>query len=241
MRKNIAFLGCLFILGSLYGQVEEIKSHPKHEVGFSVGAFPLVGFLSPPKDEGLLNFGDYGFEYSSYEKYEDGGYEKMYHLGSFALNYNYHFNRKHSLGASLSWVGRHIEINRTYYESSIFGGGFLGGGSDGRYPVDTVNGIGWKHYFTLQGNYRYTYYRKNNISLYFGIHYGAVLCVRDKKILPKETIHHLFGYERNDRYYLNPAFHLNAFGIDIGRKNMFNMELGIGTQGIIKVGYKYKF
>ena len=120
-----------------------------------------------------------------------------------------------------------------YYEW----GGLFGGS----HPIDTIDGSGWKHYFTLQGNYRYTYYRKNNVSLYFGIHYGAVLCIRDKDILPKETLHLFMTTISNDRYYLNPAFHLTALGIDIGTKHIFNMELGIGTQGILKIGYKYKY
>jgi len=237
MKKNIVFIGCLFILGSLYGQVEEIKSYSKHEIGFSVGVFPLVGFLSPPNDKGIINFGDYGFEHTSYEIYEDGGYEKMYHLGSFALNYNYHFNSKHSIGVSLSWVGRHIETYKIYYEWRYDWGGLFGGSR----PVDTVDGSGWKHYFSLQGNYRYTYYHKNNVSLYCGVHCGVGLCVRDKEILPKETVHTFLGTTSNDQYYLYPAFHLNAFGVEIGIKHVFNAELGIGTQGIFKAGYRYKF
>ena len=212
---------------SLHSQSEHISSNTivpmqKHEIGFSVGAFPLVGFLSPPNDKSVVNFGDYMFAHSSYIKKDNGSYEKMYHFGSYSLNYNYHFNSINSIGTSLSWVGRHIER----YEWT---------------KGDTINGSGWLHYLTLQLNYRCTYYRKNVISLYFGIHCGIVLCARDKDILYKETQHQLLATTSNNPYYVNPAFHFNAFGIDIGTKHILNTEIGIGTQGIFKIGYKYKF
>jgi hypothetical protein len=129
---------------------------------------------------------------------------------------------KHSLGFSFSWIGKHIDTYRMYYK-------------------DTVDGKGWKHYFTLQMNYRYTYYSKNKISLYFSIHSGITLCMRDKDILPKETIHHFLGSTSNVTQYFAPAAHFNAFGIAIGEKYIFYMELGFGTQGIFKTGFKYKY
>ncbi|MCL2027950.1 MAG: hypothetical protein FWG79_05620 [Bacteroidales bacterium] len=219
IKKYIPILLLLLVTSSVsYTQ----ETMPKHEVGFSMGVFPLVGFLSPPNDGGPINFGDYGLAHTSHYKREDGRYEKTYHFGSYALNYNYHFNRKHSIGTSLSWVGRHVDKYDWIMD-------------------DTINGRGWKHYFSLHFNYRYTYYRKNNTSLYFGYHHGIVLCVRDKNILYKNTHHFLFGTISNDQYYLNPAMHITAFGIDVGTKHIFNMELGIGTQGILKTGYKYKF
>ena len=201
-------------------------AYPKHEIGFSVGAFPIIGFLNPDGSlPGVIHLGGHTY-------YEEWGndYEKMYCLGSYTLNYNYHFNSKHSIGISLSWVGQHID---TYwiYTPSLFANN-----------ADTVDGSGWKHYFTLQGNYRYTYYHKSKISLYWSIHGGITLCIRDKDILPKETIHGLVGSINNDRYYFSPpALQLNAFGLEIGEKYVFNMELGIGTQGLAKIGFKYKF
>jgi hypothetical protein len=74
-----------------------------------------------------------------------------------------------------------------------------------------------------------------------GIHLGITLCIRDEDILPKKTIYHLIGSTSNERYYFSPAMHLNAFGVEIGEKYVINMELGLGTQGLIKTGLKYKF
>jgi len=199
------------------------KQYSKHEIGFSVGAFPTFGY--PPKENVMLDFfglGEYGLPHTSYKKYEDGKYVKMYHLGSYSLNYDYHFNSKHAIGALLSWMGRHVEKY-----SWVRG--------------DTINGSGWIHYFTLQLNYRNTFYHKDKISLYFGIYCGTTLCTRDKNILYEETHHFLFSSESNDQYYFDIAVQATALGIDIGTKHIFNMELGYGTQGIFKAGYKYKF
>ena len=210
------------------GNTLPIKNNSKHEVGFAVGAFPIIGVIIWP-DQGFNIHGIDGHTY--YDKRDEDHYQKMYQLGSYTFNYNYHFNSKHSVGGSISWVGKHID-KYWVYSTDFFG--IVG-------IKDTVNGSGWHHFFTLQGNYRYTYYHKNKISLYFGAHWGITLCVRDKDILPKEPISDFLSIVSNKRCYLAPAGHINAFGIEIGTKYVFNMELGIGTQGIVKAGFRYKF
>ena len=235
MKKINIFLGIFLCLGVNMLIAQETNAieqkFSKHEIGFTMGAFPVIGILSPPKTNAIIPFEDPVWHIYNNRK-PNGNYEKMYHLGSFSLNYNYHFNTKQSIGVSLSWVGIHVDTYWIYYDWSFTGGG---------HPIDTVNGSGWKHYFTLQGNYRNTYYRKNKISFYWGVHAGITLCVRDRDILPKEFIYGFMGNVSNVKYYFTPALHLNAFGIEMGEKNVFNMELGIGTQGIAKIGYKYKF
>jgi len=210
---------------------EENRSFFKHEVGFSIGVFPTIGFFN--FGGGWAFTGDPMFKHTDYLERDNGMYENMYCLGSYSFSYNYRFNPEHSIGASLSWVGKHID---TYW---IYGG---------KIPFatytepDTVNGSGWKHYFTLQVNYRQTYYRKNDkISLYWGIAAGITLCVIDKDILPKETHYTLFGPVSNTKYRFAPAMQLNVLGMELGGKNVFLTELGIGTQGILKIGYRYKF
>ena len=235
MKRQILIFAMLFVFYSLYAQTEqvfdsisnkEITTYPKHEIGFSIGALPIIGVKTP--DTGPFPFDDPVW-HKKYIKGDDGMYENMYHLGSYTFNYNYHLKFKHSIGVSLSWVGIHVDTYVIYYPS-------LFTNND-----DTIDGKGWKHYFTLQGNYRNTYYHKNKISLYWGIHGGITLCTRDRDILPKETLHFLVGSTSNDRYYFTTGMHISAFGIEIGKKHVFNMELGIGTQGFVKAGYRYKF
>jgi len=134
---------------------------------------------------------------------------------------------KNSIGTSVSWTGKHIDKYWIYTS---------------RYsPDDTVNGSGWKHYFTLQANFRRTYYREDDISLYWGIHYGFTYAVRNKDILTKEPRIWANGITTDLRTYVVENLHLSIFGIEAtNEKNIFNLEFGIGPQGIIKFGYKRK-
>ena len=232
MKKTILIFVLIFISLKLQAQTEQTKQTeriynkiivpmPRHEIGFSVGVSPI--FFAPPSE--LDIFPRYMFEHYSYRKYKDGSYEKMFHLGSYAINYNYNINSKRSIGASLAWMGRHIEK----YD-------WMG--------YDTINGSGWMHNFTLVGNWRQTYYRNSKVSLYWGAYLGATFCVRDKDILYKET-HKIGGSTgtiviNNAPSYSNVALQINVFGINIGTKHILNMELGYGPLGIFRAGYKYE-
>jgi hypothetical protein len=89
--------------------LEKEQIFHKHEIGFSVGVFPTIGaFVSP--DEFVLPVGDDPiFSHTEHIERADGMYKNMYHFGSYTVNYHYHINPKHSLGASFSWVGKHID------------------------------------------------------------------------------------------------------------------------------------
>jgi len=208
---------------------EEKKMFQKHEIGFSVGVFPVIGVID--QEDGSL-FGNLFFKHKYQKKYEDRC-EEIYHFGSYTFNYNYFYNLKHSLGGTLSWVGKHIDTYLSYPGTSLFGSSLS--------SAETVIGSGWKHYFTLQGNYRNTYYRKNDkIALYCGINLGINFGI-GKNILHTKTIDLISKTESNSMTCSFPVMHLNLFGLEIGKKNVFHIELGIGTQGLIKTGYKYKF
>jgi hypothetical protein len=229
MQKLSFILAMIIASFSLQAQTEqadteEQNSYPKHELGFSTGAFPIVG------GGGFFDNEEKMIMYKDYNQYDSVEYKNMYSIGAYLLTYNYHFNSKHSLGVSVQWVGNHINTYRIY---------------DGSYvnpDADTVNGRGWNHYFTVQANYRKTYYRKNDkLALYWGISIGATLCVKDKNILPKETRHYFLGKTSNAQYPFFGALHINAFGIELGKKYVFHFELGIGSQGFLKTGLRYKF
>jgi len=205
---------------------EKRKPFPKHEIGFSVGAFPFVGLGEVTATMELFRTLE-GNRWGHWYDIRDGkNFEKMYHFGSYTFNYNYHIDLKSSIGASFSWTGKHIEQYWVYH------------------PNDIVDGSGWKHYYTLQANYRRTYYRKEDTSLYWGVHYGFTYAVRDRSILTKEPRIFWKGHATTDvRTYFQEDLHLSIFGIETetGEKNVFNIEFGLGTQGILKVGYKHKF
>ena len=215
MKKFVIILAFVFVLGSISAQDSEIKSHPKNEIGFSVGVFPVVGY----GEYALLLF----FEPQQVLKHRysnetpPGQHDKGHHFGSYTLNYNYHFNSRRSMGISTSWLGWYIDEYRISYNKN-----------------DTVDIRGWMNFFTFQVNYRQTYYHNNKISLYWGIHGGVTLCIIDDVILSDENRFY-------DKYEFFPAIQLNAFGIEFGEKYVFHLELGIGTQGLLKTGFRYKF
>jgi hypothetical protein len=235
MRTTAIFLSFLFLSVSVIAQEINLENNlnrnnlfSKHEMGFSVGAFPFVGLSERAYPWRFISFGPETRRMGHSFHIRDGtNYEKMYHLGSYALNYNYHLDLKNSWGGSFSWVGKHIDKHWIY--TSRFG------------DNDTVIGNGWKHYFTLQINYRRTYFREDNISAYFGAHYGLTFCVRDRDILTKEPRVWTNGITTDLRTYFDHALHITALGVEIGQKNVFNIELGVGTLGVLRVGFKHKF
>ncbi|MDR2868582.1 MAG: hypothetical protein LBV46_03465 [Bacteroidales bacterium] len=68
-----------------------------------------------------------------------------------------------------------------------------------------------------QLKYRMSYYHSVLVSLYFSATIGIVAP------------------------FLMAAYQLNLFGISIGKTHNTFVEIGYGTQGIVKIGYSYKF
>jgi len=230
MKKLGLILFTAMISLSLQAQTEQTQTvpidsvyntksitYPKHEIGFSVGVFPIIGIGEP----GGFIFVHEPFKHreSTSDKY---GYSTATLYGSYTVSYNYHFNRISSLGVSFSWAGRYIDEFQVYEE-------------------DTIDGKGWKHYFTLQLNYRCTYYRTDDISLYCGLYAGVMLGRVDEAIRPKQNHSLFFSEVKNHKYFSNPAFHFTLFGVEFGKTQVFLLELGIGTQGVLQTGFRYKF
>ena len=204
-----------FFVKNVNAQEIENNSFYKHEIGIAAGAFPIIGV-----GEYAALFFLYPNVFKHIYHFEElnGNYMDQYNFGSYTLNYNYNFNLKHSMGISCSWVGTYIN---EYWNDGYFG-------------ENNVDGCGWENYFTLQGNYRHNYYNKDKISLYWGIYTGLTLCIRDENIIPKNRV-------KDDKYEVFLALQINAFGIELGKKYKYFLELGIGTQGLLKTGFRYKF
>jgi flavodoxin len=75
-----------------------------------------------------------------------------------------------------------------------------------------------------QVGYRYTYYRKENVTMYFSIFVGIMEWIDFKNL--------------NYPFF---AFQANLFGFSIGHKNNFYLELGCGNKGLLTLGYKFGF
>jgi hypothetical protein len=91
---------------------------------------------------------------------------------------------------------------------------------------------GTDNYFVLQAGYRFTYKRFKKLSLYSALYAGATFYLQDKQLM---------NDEQKSNFWVYPSLHLTLFGISVGKKNAADFEVGFGTQGLIKVGYCYKF
>jgi hypothetical protein len=129
---------------------------------------------------------------------------------NFNYSYMYNFNTKHSIGTTISF------LFSTYVP-----------------PDDHMKTMS----ISQQFQYKYTYKRKKNISMYFAI--GAGFIIEDTEV-DKVEYNILSGFLSGRMYWL--SYQVDFFGISFGkeRHNGF-VELGWGNQGSLKIGYKYKF
>ncbi|MDR2980244.1 MAG: hypothetical protein LBV02_07385 [Bacteroidales bacterium] len=204
----------------------------KHEIGIFWGACPTSGVwngiafwmpgqeITGERNPSLSNIYPWFTHSDSKTWLNDEGepeYYKMHCYGTLTMNYQYHFTQKHSIGVSTTWLGRHISnYTRRPHED---------------FTDEVIDAKGWEHMLSLCANYRFTYYRQNAISLYTAIHFGLALKLIERKLL--------FSMEQN--VFSITALQVTGFGIEAGKIHAFITELGFGAQGLIKIGYRYKF
>jgi hypothetical protein len=143
-------------------------------------------------------------------------------LGSLNLEYYYNFNKKHSIGAAFSVTSDCFNQHKWRSITNHYVG------SENTY--ESEKGAA---FFSIQLGYRFTFFSKNNISLYSSVFSGLGIRVI--------SFHNIY-YDRiglSEKYLLTG--HLTFLGMTIGKKNCVNIELGLGAQGILQIGYKYKF
>ncbi|NLJ82462.1 MAG: hypothetical protein GX330_04985 [Bacteroidales bacterium] len=233
--KNLILIVALFFL-FVYGKAQESVSNAieqkfnKHEIGISWGAFPTsrvsygIAFWQPAstyvnvRHPGLLSNVYPYFAHTASRTWKgpngDDEYYTMQHYGALTINYQYHFTKKHSLGFATTWLGRYVT---NYTARAKF--------------EETIDAKGWDNVFSFYSNYRFSYFSKENLSIYTGICIGLAVNVIQRKLL--------LSTEKNAYYVL--AFQATGFGIEAGKKHCYVGELGFGSQGVIKMGYKYKF
>lgn len=246
MKKNKLIL-LIWLIFPIYSHAKENMQKPspekdfsKHEIGISWGAFPTSGILVGvdfwmPASQ-MVN-GRYsiigGFTYPWFAHYDSNEWDgpnirdeesgvlhstkehySMQHYGCLTFNYQYHFRKKHSIGFTASWLGRYIS-NYTVRP----------------HTEEVINAKGWDNIFTLCVNYRFTYYSKDAVSLYIGAHVGFAMGFIERKLL----------FLSEDRFYAMTGIQVTGFGIEAGKTHAFVSELGFDCQGLLKIGYRYKF
>jgi hypothetical protein len=195
-----------------------------HEIGLSWGAFPTLGVwygVAFWMDGDINRYPYWHWETRhplfSHNHRDENGFYTMQHYGALAFNYQYHFSKRHSMGFNTTWLGRHISNHAERRRPLVFD--------------QLINAKGWEHTFALCANYRFTYYNRNAISLYTAIHLGLAVKLIARKLL--------FDSEKSS--YWAPVSQIIGFGIESGKTHVLVAELGIGAQGLVKIGYRYKF
>jgi len=85
------------------------------------------------------------------------------------------------------------------------------------------------YYIAPQIGYKYTYLQTNNFTFFLTVAVGV----------------QLLYIEPNDGFFQGfvPmfAYQISPLCFSIGKKHNFDLGLGLGSQGILKLGYRYKF
>jgi hypothetical protein len=167
-------------------------------------------------------------DFYSHELGVSAGYATNFILGEFnvwgifggALNVEYYrnFSSRHAIGVSVSAI------------AGVFDSFFLAP----EYNPEKDNLIVG---LTALSGYRHTYYRKNNVSLYFSVFVGVSVYFTYPSVPYRPQFERIPGISVAMSYILFPA-HLNVFGCSVGKKNQFYCELGFGIKGMVTLGYK---
>jgi hypothetical protein len=223
MKRISILLFCVMLSTALHAQKEQ--TFYKHEIGVSYGILPSAGIFATDELYGYLDFINPFLPYSKLGEINEN-HILTYNFGSFNFAYQYHITKMHSIGIGFLWLPRYAEF--IYNPSPRM-----------RVPIQDK---GWYHHTSLTVNYRITFYRTAKIALYAALHTGLTLTFKPKH----------FDYKAWDRVsffktvgviYLQVhwACQLDLLGIEVGTTHCFHADLGFGTQGINKMGYRYKF
>jgi hypothetical protein len=135
-------------------------------------------------------------------------------IGSINIDYYYNFNKRHSIGVALSFTSDYLNEHSN--------------------PFPLSDNVDFSNFLSIQLGYRMIYFQKEKISLYFSFFVGT--CPTYTSYLADSYTNAHTGWN-----IMPIVCHLTAFGMTIGKRNCATIELGVGTKGILQVGYKYRF
>ena len=172
MKKNVFYFLFLLFLFPINMTAQEtaspLKNFPKHEIGISAGAFPVIGIFYKYEFLGLSRYSTL-FGYYDYEDIRDGLYLESYLIGTFSFGYRYNFTSRHALGITASWACRKVKEHLEEIKT------------------------GTDNYFALQAGYRFTYKRFEKLSLYSALYIGATFYIQDKQLMNDDQESNFWG------------------------------------------------
>lgn len=189
---------------------------PRHEIGISMGIYPNIGIWDPSRS------GDKWLCHHERYKTDIGDTIDTWLIGAFTFNYYYNISRFHAIGLQSTVAFRHITTLPTDNPYQEPYSPLIKTLKRKNQPYNSLNA-----FWALQASYRITFKRYPICTLYAGCSLGFTLYFMDKQW-------------KND-LVIFPSGHLTLFGISLGKRNNGNIELGYGTQGILKMGYSIKF
>lgn len=159
----------------------------------------------------------YPVPYEGYVSEKDPFY--IYNIGTFSLSYRYHFTPHHSLGiVSTLLFSKIVDKNSDRNRSGVF------------------------TYWSLEPQYRVTFHRRKNYSFYMNFSLGVTVRIASNEDIVKWDTYTGGWFSNNyGRFIVLPSTHITLFGVSLGKDNAANFELGIGTQGLLNVGYSRRF
>lgn len=188
------------------------EKYPRHEIGVSYGFLPVIGVFA---------FG----EFRTFRDFDDlCPYREHQPIWSGSVNLQYHcyFNKYNALDLDVSWaMYKHHKMeaveNMYAYRSPYL------------------------HFISVMLGYSVHYFTTEKISLYSSVYVGGtVYCIGSLWMnYNSQTATYEIG--KSPVMTLKGAMHVNILGIRIGKRNAANIELGFGTQGVLKIGYNYQF
>ena len=217
MKKHIiTFLVLSFFAGASAQNLMKNTEVPKHEVEFSLGIYPVIGMWDPSRsgDKWLCHHDQYLTSV--------GDTVDTWLIGSFTFHYYYNITRLHAVGIQSTLAFRHITTLPTdnpYHEPYS---PLIKTAKRKNQPYNSLNA-----FWSLQASYRITFKRYTACSLYAGCSLGFTLYLMDEQWKECPVI--------------LPSGHLTVFGVSFGKRNNANIELGYGTQGVLNLGYNYRF
>ncbi len=189
---------------------------PSHETGFSMGIYPEIGMWDPSRS------GDKWLGHQERYKTDIGDTIDSWLIGAFTFHYYYNISRLHAVGLQTTVAFRHITTLPTDNPYQEPYSPLIKTLKRKNQPYSSLNA-----FCALQASYRITFKRYPVCSLYSGVSLGFTLYFMDEQW-------------KND-LVIFPSGHLTVLGISLGKRNNGNIELGYGTQGVLKMGYSLRF
>lgn len=148
-----------------------------------------------------------------YEYVRHHRYESELWLPTFSLRYNYAFTHWFELGVIVGATayGTYYSASTDFSDSPLVGDRLI-------YIMPSI---------------RFTYLRRDLINLYAAAAGGIGITIANSDVF-------LITTPENKHVGFEPAFQLSAFGMQVGRRVYWNLEIGFGTMGIFNTGIGVK-